>query len=121
MVDVGSPLRHHHVFGEFVAPFVRTAERRNWNNLSPDKVGDGGDIHSAEDCRRRCEETWTCVQWLFVADGTCRTSEAVRLGEAVEETDGEGVWMTSGWVEERVDRMVRRWSGCRRGEWINGD
>ncbi|KAL1636582.1 hypothetical protein SLS56_001167 [Neofusicoccum ribis] len=118
------PIRHLDVFERFVAGLVRVSERANWDNLSPDGLSveewpEG--VKSARECRRVCEEEMEdCVQWLFVVDGTCRTGTAVRLGEAVEEVDGEGVWITSGWVVERIDKFVKDMEGCRRGDWIVG-
>ncbi|GME22864.1 hypothetical protein GTA08_BOTSDO05522 [Neofusicoccum parvum] len=115
------PIRHGDIFEHFVAPHVlKVRERRNWDNLSPDVVRYGQDGEALVDkngCWRACEEREECLQWLWIADGTCRTATVVRLGEKAEEVDMEGVWMTSGWMGSRIERMMEEMRECENEDW----
>ncbi|KAB2576531.1 hypothetical protein DBV05_g4800 [Lasiodiplodia theobromae] len=121
-------MRHYHVFEEFVAPYVRVSEKANWNNFSPDilqpaMVKELGQETGKEGCKKACEKLERCIQWSWVkdrGDGVCRTAEVMRRGEVPDETDWNGVEMTSGWIVERVDEFMRRMEGCRKGNWIMG-
>ncbi|KAF4306125.1 hypothetical protein GTA08_BOTSDO05522 [Botryosphaeria dothidea] len=116
------PIRHGDVFEHFVAPHIlRVRERKNWDNLSPDLVVVGEDgvvIRDQKGCMRACKDMGDCLQWMWIADGTCRTDSVVRLGEKVEEADGEGVWMTSGWMGERIGWFVEDMGECEGEDWI---
>ncbi|KAL1618329.1 hypothetical protein SLS54_007306 [Diplodia seriata] len=121
----GEVMRHYHVFEEFVAPVVRAGERVGWDNLSPEVMGSevvvglGGEA-GKEGCRKACERTENCMQWLWDGrgDGTCKWAKEVRLGKEVEAVDGEDVSMTSGWIVERIDEFVESMNGCMMGDWI---
>ncbi|KAI5862461.1 glycosyltransferase family 31 protein [Durotheca rogersii] len=105
-----SPLRHRDVFRSYVLPRIST-EHSDWDNLSDH---DEGTVGAFEECRQACENKPDCLQFS-VADNTCKTSTALKLGHRVSQTEK----VKSGWIAGRLKDYVQRMDAkCGHKDWI---
>ncbi|KAE8155210.1 hypothetical protein BDV25DRAFT_126121 [Aspergillus avenaceus] len=95
------------VFERLVQPALKGVAV-DWSNRIGDKQGTAG--LSAVECRVMCYQDKDCVQYSF-AEGVCYMSGVPVLGSRVE-----GV--TSGWVPDRIDRLVGKMGSCPQAKWI---
>ncbi|KAF2802687.1 uncharacterized protein BDZ99DRAFT_454356 [Mytilinidion resinicola] len=131
-----TPYLVRHAFASFVSPRL-SADHNAWDNLSQDtrikKPADNAAIEdtvnwnglseaeknatiSFDNCRKQCEAKEQCLQYKYrKGENECVFGNVVRLGRAVS---GEGEKDTrSGWVVDRVNKMVKKWEPCAEPSW----
>ena len=131
-----APVLLRDLYFEFFVP--RMLERlENWDSLSEDKwytdkteIDKGWhfpmDDHKWEteaymseaNCRKACEKTKECFQYIFFHDKRCRLGNAFCMGHPLDpnETD-EGRRQTSGWLTDRIKTWVTKQGSCGKVLW----
>ncbi|GIC88912.1 glycosyltransferase family 31 protein [Aspergillus udagawae] len=99
-----SVILHSDVFRHLIRPQLQPLQP-GWDNLSEEEQ-----VNGEASCRELCESKHECLQYSYVS-GKCRTSNTVKLG--VQKTG-----VSSGWITERIDAIVKKLGTCRTPQWI---
>lgn len=96
-------LHHGEIFRKLVLPNI-TADRSEWNNLSPDLVVVGN--HDYETCKRVCRDNADCLQFSVGPPGCSIGTKFPELGQRWADYQ-------SHWMNDRVDAWMARLEGCK--------
>lgn len=111
----GTPLTHHrHVFQDFIMSQVSSTKPR-WDNLADRKtfrkltkkgLKMGKPVRTYSDCRLECDQYGSCIGFSWIGK-QCRFNTKFQLGQRNETGGRGGKELTSGFMTDRVDWMVR--------------
>lgn len=106
----GIPYRYRDVFSELLVSRYST-EKASWDNDSRSKQSH----ETKEACIKACKEDQKCKQWMYAEERTgekCMFGEQFKIGKSQDgEVEGVNHW-TSGWIKEKVERMVSEFGPC---------
>ncbi|EOD50917.1 putative fringe-like protein [Neofusicoccum parvum UCRNP2] len=111
----GTPLlQHRHVFQDFVLPQLSSskphwdnhASRATFRKLTKKGLKIGKPIKKYGDCRLECDQYGDCIGFSWIGR-ECRFSTKFQLGQKNETGGLGGKELTSGFMMDRVDWMVR--------------
>lgn len=129
------PILLRDMYHEFFRPRA-SAVREDWTNISDDRVyetpkldGEGGEraaqeqreklaewekvAHmSLENCRRACEKTSDCFQYLYYHEQKCGISRSFKIGYPLKHEEELSKRQTSGWLLDRIDKWVAKQGEC---------
>ncbi|KAF9637075.1 putative fringe-like protein [Lasiodiplodia theobromae] len=125
----GTPLTHHsHVFQDFVMSQLSSlkpnwdnfADRKTFRKLTKKGLKSGRRIKNWGDCRLECDQYGNCIGFSWIGK-ECRFNTKFQLGQKNTTSSGDGKILTSGFMTDRVDWMIR-WledESCRKWEeWV---
>ena len=106
---------HSDIFRDIIYPSLSPEPRDNWDNLSPELRASS--VRSVQDCHGLCRQHPECVQYSFhKRNKKCFTSKTPKMGvKGIKGKRGDSV--TSGWIIDRVEEMVRQAGSCRKVEY----
>jgi hypothetical protein len=116
----GVPYFYSDIYEALVADRIGE-EKELWNNRANKEQGPEGPS-TKEACIEACREEKSCIQWMFAdvdieRGSKCMFGEQLTIGRSLEEEeDDEGEdkvsdW-TSGWIQEKVDKMLAGFGPC---------
>ncbi|KAL0257189.1 hypothetical protein SLS55_007999 [Diplodia seriata] len=125
----GTPLTHHrHVFQDFVMHQLSSlkpnwdnfADRKTFRKLTKKGLKSGRRLKNWGDCRLECDQYGSCIGFSWIGK-ECRFNTKFQLGRRNITGGGDGKELTSGFMTDRVDWMIR-WledEPCKKGEeWV---